>query len=148
MDFPIRMSGDDLVHEVEKLDAPPPFVVVADDLVAAKVESCEQRGRSMPLVIVGLARHGAPVRKLQAALRALQRLNRRLFVDGEHDGVLGRRHIEPDNLRRIGGKFGIVAEAPRLAPGKVDLLTPQETPDILDIDVAEALARSGPVQLT
>jgi hypothetical protein len=44
-------------------------------------------------------------------LRALERLDGRLFVDGEHDGVVGRGHIEPDNLGRLGREFGIVADS-------------------------------------
>ena len=32
MDFAIRMSGDDLVHEVEEFDAPPAFVMAPTTL--------------------------------------------------------------------------------------------------------------------
>jgi hypothetical protein len=45
MDFALRMGGDDLVHEVEELDAPASLVVTADDFAAGKIEGGEQRRR-------------------------------------------------------------------------------------------------------
>jgi len=38
MDFSRRMSSDDMVHEVQELDAPSPFVVFADDCPAGEIE--------------------------------------------------------------------------------------------------------------
>ena len=52
----------------------------------------------MAFVIVRLAGDGAPIGQLQIALRAFERLNGRFFVDREHDRVVGRRHVEPDDL--------------------------------------------------
>ena len=48
---------------------------------------------------------------------------------------------------RLGGKFGIGADAPRLAPGKVDLVRAQKPPHMLDMNVAERFGdqRPGPV---
>jgi dimethylglycine dehydrogenase len=40
----------------------------------------------------------------RTALGAFERLNGRLFVDREHDGVVGRGHVEPDDLGRLGRK--------------------------------------------
>ena len=83
------MLGDDAVHEVEKLDAPAPLVLAARHLAGGDVEGGEQRRRAVPLVIVRLAGQRPAVRHLQIALRALQRLDRRLLVDGEHQAFSG-----------------------------------------------------------
>ena len=55
MDFALRMRGDDMVHEVQELDPPAPFVVPSDDLAAGEIERREERRRAMPFVIVRLA---------------------------------------------------------------------------------------------
>ena len=72
-----------------------------------------------------------------------QRLDRGL-VDADDDGVLGRRHIEPDHVGSLGDELGIVALALGFAPGKVDLLRTQEAPDILDIDIAQRSSQQWP----
>jgi hypothetical protein len=124
--------------------------MAADDFATRKIEGGEQRRRPMPLIIVRLAGHGAPVGQLQIALRTFERLDRWLFVDGENDGVFGRRHVEPDDLGCLGREFGVVAFAPRLAAGEVDLVRAQKAPDILDMDVVERLGdeRAAPVGVT
>jgi hypothetical protein len=61
----------------------------------------------------------------------LQRLDRELFIDAHNDGVLGQSHVKPDDIAAISGEFGVMALASGLPPGKVDLLRPQETPDVL-----------------
>ena len=84
----------------------------------------------------------------EIALRAFERLDVRLLVDRDDERTLRRVEIEPDDLGRLGGKLGIVALAPRLAPRKVDLLRPQEAPDILLMHVAERRGdqRRGPAR--
>ncbi len=136
-----------MFHEVKKLDATTALVMFADDLATLEIERCKQRRRSMPFVIMRLADQGASVRQLQIALRALECLDRRFFVHSEHDGVLGWRHVEADDLRGLGRELGVVADAPRLAARKVDLVLAQKAPDILDIDVAKRFGdeRSSPV---
>jgi hypothetical protein len=54
-------------------------------------------------------RHGAKPTGLhrQAGLGPVKRLNLRLFVDREHDRVLGRIDVQPDDVRALGGKVGI-----------------------------------------
>ena len=52
---------------------------------------------------------------------AFQRLNVRLLVDRDDERALGRIEIEPDDLGGLGGKLGVGADAPRFAPGQVDL---------------------------
>jgi len=61
----------------------------------------------------------------------------RLLVDRQHQRLVGRGEVEPDDLGRLGGERGVLARAPRLAARQVDLLGPQEAPDILHVDIAE-----------
>ena len=115
MDGFIRISGGDLIHEVEELDASTAAFVGSDDFTGRHFERGEQSLGAVPLVIVALPAERAAIGKLQIALCPLQRLDRGLFVDTDHDGVLRRRQIEPDDLGGLGGKIGIIAFAPRLA---------------------------------
>src|SRR5271166_4517518 len=93
--------------------------------------------RAVSLVVVRLAGERAAVRQLEIALGALQGLDRRLLVDGEHDRILGRRHVEANDLGRFGHKVGVIALAPGLATRKVDLLSAEKAPDILLMHVAK-----------
>src|SRR5215211_824133 len=82
---------------------------------------------------------GAAVLEPEIALRPFQGLDVRLLVDREHESALGRIKIEADDLRGLGDEIGVVALAPGLPPVEVDLLGPQEAPDILVADVAQSL---------
>ena len=101
MDMAVPIGGADLVHEIEEFDPPAPLVMTADDLTGRDVERSKERRRAVPFIIVRLASEGTPVRQFEIALRSLQSLDRRLFVDREHDRVLGRGHIEADDLGRF-----------------------------------------------
>src|SRR5207237_4231364 len=74
------------------------------------------------------------------ALGALQRLDMRLLVDRQHDGILRRVEVEADNLGGLGDKVRIVALTPGLARRKIDLVRAQEAPDVLIRHIAQ-LAR-------
>src|ERR1700719_31381 len=89
------------------------------------------------LVVVRPAAEGAAVRQLEITLGAFERLDVRLLVDSNDQRTLRRVEIEPDNLGRLGGKLGILADATNIAPGQIDLLRPQETPDILFVHLAQ-----------
>src|ERR1700736_5838669 len=104
-----------------------------DDLSGGDFECCKQRRRSMPLVVVALARQGTPIGQLEITLRPLQRLDRGLFVNAEHNGLLGRGDIETNNVGGFGRKVRVVALAPGLASLKIDLVAAKESPDILDV---------------
>src|SRR5215218_8141227 len=119
------------------------FLWAAVTLPVATSKAAKQRRGAVALVIVAVAGQRSAVRKLQISLCPLQRLDRGLFVDADDDRILGRRHVQPDHVGGLGGKFGIVALAPGFAPGKVDLVGAQEAPDILD--TPSAAASNGPV---
>src|SRR5260370_42294293 len=103
-----------------------------DDLSGGDFERGKQRRGAVALIVVALAGQSASVWQLQITLRALQRLDRRLFVDAQHDGLCGRGDIEADNIGGFGRKVGIVALAPGFWSRKVDLVAAEEAPDILE----------------
>jgi hypothetical protein len=77
-------------------------------------------------VVVALAGQGVPVRQLQIALRTRQGLDRRLFVDTQNDRLAGRINVKPDHVGGFRHERRIVALAPRLAGGKIDIVLAQE----------------------
>ena len=138
-------GGNDAVHEAEELDTAAPLCMRRDDPSGGDFERGKQGRGAVPLVVVALAGQGASIRRLQIALRPLQCLDRRLFVDTENN-CLGRRiDIKADHIGGFRHELRVVALAPGLAGGKVDIVLTQEAPDILKINVAQGLASSGPV---
>ena len=55
VDGRVRVSGDDIVHEIEELDAPPPRLVRGGDLAGRYLEGGKQGGGAVALVIVAMA---------------------------------------------------------------------------------------------
>ena len=112
-----------------------------DDPSGGDFERGKQGRGAVPFVVVALAGQGAPVRQLQIALRPLQGLDRRLFVDTENNGLGGRIDIKADHIGGFRHELRVVALAPGLAGGKVDIVLAQEAPDILNINVAQGLGQ-------
>jgi len=79
MDGRIRVCGNDVVHEVEKIDAPSALLVRGRHLAGGHFEGGKQRRGAVALVIVAMAGQRAPVRELQIALGALQPPGSRAF---------------------------------------------------------------------
>ena len=61
------------------------------------VESSEQRGRAVALVIMGHRPAAAGLQR-QAQLGAVERLDLRFLIEAEHDGVRRRVDIEPNDV--------------------------------------------------
>src|SRR3979490_361266 len=92
------------------------------------IESSEQRRCAMALVVVG-NRAGAAFLHRQAGVGAVERLDLRLFVDREDDGMGGRIDIKPDNIAQLVDELRVV--------GKLELVDPvrlatMRAPDALD----------------
>lgn len=79
----------DLVEEFAELAGAMSRHACADDGSSLHVERREQRGCSIPLVVVG-APLGLPGPHRQKWLRAVEGLNLALLVDAQHDGAPGR----------------------------------------------------------
>src|SRR5436190_16679767 len=112
-----------------------------NDLSGGDVERGKQGRGAVPLVIVALASQGTSVRQLQIALRPLQGLDRRLFVDTQNNRLGGRIDIEADHIGGFRRELGVVALTPRFASRKIDIVLTQEAPDILNVNVAQALGQ-------
>ena len=110
-----------------------------DDLAGGNFKRREQRRRSVPLVVMALTGQGPPIRQLQSALCPLQCLDRRFFIDAQHNGLLGRSNVEANNIGHFRRKGRIVALAPGFASAKIDPVASQKPPDILNINVVQPL---------
>src|ERR1700685_1202597 len=85
--------GDNAVHEVEELDAPPPLLVSRRHLAGGHLEGGEQRRGAVALVIVAMTAQRSAVRHFQIALCPLQCLDRGLFIDADDNRILPRCHV-------------------------------------------------------
>ena len=73
------------------------------------IQRCEQRSRSVPLIVVG-HRAAAALFHRQARLGPVKRLNLALFVDRQDNGVRRRSDIKPDDVEQFGSKPRIVGQ--------------------------------------
>jgi hypothetical protein len=80
--------------------------VAADERAVEHVEGGKQCGGAVALVIVG---HGAGPSLLhgQPRLRAVERLDLALLVDGQHDGMGGGIDIEADDVFQLLGELRV-----------------------------------------
>jgi hypothetical protein len=92
------------------------------------VEGGEQGGRAVALVIVC---HGPALAgfERQARLGSVESLDLRLLVDGQHDGMGRRAHIEADDVLDLLGESGVLGA---LEGSQSVRLQPVRLPDALE----------------
>jgi hypothetical protein len=73
-------------------------------------------------------RSGAALLQRQARLRAVERLDLRLLVDRQHDGVRRRVDIKPDDVAQLGGEVRVGGQFELPHPMR---LQPVRAPDAL-----------------
>jgi hypothetical protein len=83
----------------------------------------------VPLIVVALPGQSASARQPQIALRPLQGLDRRLFINTENNRLGGRIDIKTDYIGGLRHELGIVALARGFAGDKIDIVLAQEAPD-------------------
>jgi hypothetical protein len=79
---------------------------IADDLARLHIECCEQRGRTVALVVVGhhaggvfsTRRSGAALLERQPGLGSIKGLDLGLLIDAQHDSAIWRIKVETDDL--------------------------------------------------
>ena len=101
MDRPCRPAPRlDGVEEADELLMPVALHAAADHRALQHVEGGEQGRGAVALVVVG---HGAGTARLhrQAGLGAVERLDLRLLVDGQHHGMRRRIDVEPDDIAQL-----------------------------------------------
>jgi hypothetical protein len=123
-----------VAQELQELLRPMTRQAFSDDKAASNFERREQRRRAVTLLVVRDG-GGATRLKRQARLRAVEGLDLTLFVDAQHQRVLGWVHVKPDDvgdflleLRIVGYLEGL--HEMRLEPGLA--------PDPLQAGVADA----------
>jgi hypothetical protein len=119
-DFSGRDGALDGVEEADELLVAMPSYAASDHGSVEEVERGEQSGRAVALVIMG-HRTAFPGLERQARLRAVERLDLALLVDRDDHHVLGRVHVEADDVLDLLGELRIVgalegANAMRLQP--------------------------------
>ena len=105
----LRHPGIDDVEEADELLMTMTLHALAEDLARKDVERRKQGGDTMPLIIVG---HGTDASLLhrQSWLGTIQRLNLALFIDCQHDGMVGRIDVQTNDVLELGGKLRIVGQ--------------------------------------
>jgi len=108
----LLFGRDDVVDDAQKLQPllmAVPVVAHGDHFALQRIESSQQRGRAVALVVVS---HGAAAALLhrQARLGAVQSLNLALLVGAQDDGVLRRVQIQAHNIFQLLDELRIVAE--------------------------------------
>ena len=72
--------------------------MLGNNLPAGDLERGKQGRGAVPPVIMALARQGASIRQFQIALRPLQHLDRRFFIDTEDNRLGWRVNIKPHHI--------------------------------------------------
>jgi hypothetical protein len=99
----------DAIEKAQELLGAVPWQTGADHLPIEQVEGGEQRGGSVPMVVVGLpSREPRPQR--QERRRPVEGLNLALLVDREHQGVIGWIEIEADDIAQFLHKARVAGE--------------------------------------
>lgn len=110
-----RHACFDLVEELAELGGAMAPVALANDPSGRNIEGGEQRCGTMPFVVMAPSGRLAGTHR-QHRLTAVQRLDLRLLVHAENDGVLRRRDIKPHDIAHLGHEVWITREFKRLHP--------------------------------
>ena len=99
----------DGLEEAEELAMPVARHALADDGAIEHVEGGKQRRGAVALVVV---RHcpAAALLHRQPRLGAVEGLDLALFIDRQHQGLVGRVEVEADNILDLGDEVGIARE--------------------------------------
>ena len=102
---------------------PVPRLAGAGDLAGGDLQRGEQGGGAVPDVVVG-----APLRQpglhRQHRRGPVQRLDLGLLVHAQHDRVLRRGQVQPDDVGDLGDQLGVGGELERLRPATAAPRTP------------------------
>ena len=87
----------DLTQESEELLMTVSRMTTGDDFAGGDIESGEQPGGAVAFIVMSDAFEGAEAHG-EDGLSSLESLNRGLFIDREHDGVVGGIEVETDDV--------------------------------------------------
>ena len=139
------IGRDQMVHEVEELAATFARVMPQPHLTGRGFQRRKEGRGPMADIFVTEPGERPPVGQLQPALLPLQRLNRGLLVDAQHQRVLRWIQIQADDIRRLRRKLRVGRNAKATPPGQTDAVLPQDPPDGIVTHVAEMLGQHAAV---
>ena len=127
-EFPGRDLRLDGVQEAKDFLMPVALHAAAEDGVVEDAEGGKQGCRAMRFVVVS---RGAAVAglKRQARLDSVKRLDLVLLVDGQHDRMRRRGHVEADDIAQLAGERGVLRA---LEGARAMRLQRMRLPDSLD----------------
>ena len=92
-----RIGG---LEEAPELGGAMPSAAAAGHVTGGDIEGGEQGRRAMTLVVMA-APLGLADRERQERLGAIERLHLAFLVDAQNQGVIGRAHVEPDDIAHL-----------------------------------------------
>src|SRR5712691_3115551 len=147
----LALAGElavEVAEELEELLVSVARQALADDAAVERVEGGEQGGGAVAFVVVG-HRAGAAFLHRQARLCPVQCLDLALLVDAEHERLLRRVEVEPDDVCELLAEARVVGKLERLDPMGLETV---RVPDPLHARRADALRlghrATAPVRLT
>ncbi|OQC72301.1 MAG: hypothetical protein BWX44_01756 [Spirochaetes bacterium ADurb.Bin001] len=114
--------GHHLVHELEELFSPLQLRDGGLDLAGGDGEGGKEVEGSMAFVRALVGADDRAVVRFHVTGLSFQRLDAGLFIDRDHQRLLRRVEIEPDDIGRFGGELLVGAHAPRALPLQADAL--------------------------
>jgi len=137
VDFLPRVSGHDVIHEIQELPPPPPAIMPRLHLAAGDIQGGKEGAGAVTGVIMLITAERLATGQAQPPLLALQCLKAGFFIHGQHNGIVRRVQIKAHNVRRFLGKFRIGGDTPAAPPGQADAQAAQFPPDLMSADVAQ-----------
>ena len=123
-------------QELTKLAGALPLVERPDDVPRLGIERGEQRRRPRPRIVVRSSLRLARAQR-QHGLTAVEGLNRRLLIDAQHQGCVGRMEVQPHDVAHLLDEQRILRELEGLGPVR---LQGERPPDATDRGLAEPAA--------
>jgi hypothetical protein len=142
--FARRHGALDGVEEAHELLVPVPLHAAADHGTFEHIERGEQCGRAVADIIMR-ERAGLARLEQQSRLGTVDGLDLRFFVNRQDDRVLGRGHVQTDDVLELGGEVGIVRALEGAERCGCSLWAAQNTLDRAQGD-ADGLAMARQVQ--
>src|SRR6201984_859208 len=124
-----RLVCNDLGDEGLEVDALFGLCGLAADDPGGDFQGGEEVDRAMPLVGALEALNDLTATGLNIAGRPLQGLDRRLFVNAEHQRMLRGVQVQADNIGRFRSKLRVGTDAPRAMPAQLNAFFAQHPPN-------------------
>ncbi len=134
-------AGKLLIQAAQKLDEllmPVARVALADDSPFDDLKCRKESGRPVALIVMSEGAAASTLER-QSRLSAIQGLNLALLIDAEHDGILRRSEINPDDIGELFQKLRITRKFETLGEVRLDLVF---LPDAMNRVFAHALNTS------